>query len=330
MRRNGRSRTVVAELEGTRTRVAGLVGASPCEGDTGAIGPAVGRGVCAALDPGGRIGTGPAHGDRVVVPAVRIRHPGRAGGDGGCRSVELERERGRCSVSRLVGAAPAQRGARAVRAGVCQRRASGGSRGRVVATPGDRDGLVVPTVVIGPSSRDGLDLGWRRRIELDCLGERKRRGGIAGLIAARPAWGDAPSVGAVVGQRGAARDSRGGVTAAPVDRDLVVVPTVRIGRATGGRRIGDRRGGVVLERKSGRCSVSRLVGATSARRSAGAFGGAVSQRRATADSGRGVTAGPADRYGLVVPTVVIGGPRSASLNGCGRGRVVLDRVGQGE
>src|SRR5205823_2401304 len=172
-----------------------------------------------------------------------------------------------------------------------------------------------------------LNRGRSRRVVLDWARQRERRRGVAGLIGAGPARGDAASVGPAVGERGAAHGPRGGVAAAPADRDRVVVPTVYVREANRRRRGGDRRGRVVLEREGGRRCIAGLVGAGRARRGAGAVGAAVGGgARAACDPGRRIAAVPADGDRTPVPAF---GVRGQGRGGSGDrwGRVVLEREG---
>ena len=195
------SGAVVAQVEGAGAGISGLVRACAGEGDTCAVGTAVGGSVGAALDPGGRIAADPGQHDRTVVPAVGIGRTRRAGDHVRSRRVVLEWERGRCRVSGFVGTPSARSGAAGVGAAIGQRRAAGESRGRVAAAPADRDRRGVPAVVIGASSRDALDRGRRGRIELDRAREGERRRSVTGLVGTGPGRGDVGAVGAVVGQR---------------------------------------------------------------------------------------------------------------------------------
>src|SRR5919109_797381 len=96
---------VVTQLEGGRSRVAGVVATRTGEGDPRAVRPGVGRSAGATFNPRGRVGAVPADGDRVVVPAVRIRAARRAAADGRGRRIELNRKSGGGGIPRLVGTA---------------------------------------------------------------------------------------------------------------------------------------------------------------------------------------------------------------------------------
>src|SRR5207247_6391776 len=84
----------------------------------------------------------------------------------------------------------------------------------------------------------------------------------------------------ILGQGCAAHRPRGGVAAAPVDRDLVVVPAVHIGGSSRGSRPGDRRGRVVLERERG-----GEIGRGSGRGRGGGSGGGVVEERGMSGCG---------------------------------------------
>src|SRR5207253_2897306 len=156
---------------------------------------------------------------------------------------------------------------------------------------------------------------------------RERRRCIAGLIGAGPARGDAAAIRPAVGERGAAHRPGGEVAAAPVDRDLVVVPTVHVGGPTWRSGAGDRRGRVVLEREGGRGGVARLIGARRTRSGGGAVGTAVGGRgRTGGDPGRRVRSVPRDGDRAPVPAVRVR-PSVGTGSKRGRGRVVLERKG---
>src|SRR5512132_3854184 len=71
-----------------------------------------------------------------------------------------------------------------------------------------------------------------------------------------------------------------------------------------GRRAGDRRGRVVLEREGDHCRVARLIGTGHGRSGVGAVGAAVgSGAGAAGESGRLVAAVPSDRDRTSVPAV---------------------------
>src|SRR5207245_1103528 len=157
--------------------------------------------------------------------------------------------------------------------------------------------------------------------------ERERRRRVAGLIRARAARGDVGAIGSAVKQRRTAHGPGGGVAAAPVDRDLVVVPAVYIGWAGGPRRAGSRGRGGVLEWEGGRGRIARLVGAGCGHCCVGAVGGAVGGGAGAAcDAGGCVAPVPVDGDRGLVPAVRVRAPVGTGSEHR-RAGVVLEREG---
>src|SRR6185295_9998509 len=212
----------------------------------------------------------------------------------------------------------------AVGAGVGNRVAAGIKSGNGVGTaPRDRDRVVVPAVCVRGAPGRRSDDGSGRVVP-----ERKgdHAGDISRLVRAASRLRSASVVGPAVGNGGATGDPGGGVGAAPVDSDGVVVPAVLVGSPGCSGRDVRGRGRVVLERKRDRgARVAGLVGAGSARGCAGGVCAVGQGRGAGGEARSRVRARPADRDRVVVPAVYV---RTAAGGGGHRRRgvVELERV----
>ena len=150
-------------------------------------------------------------------PLVEPRAHARGG------RVELDGERRRARVPGGVGTTSGQGRSAGVRPGVRRgSRARGHARGGVFAREGHCDGLAVPAAVA--AVRDG-----RRRRRRGVVPERRKPAGLVPrLVRAHACHVRRGAVRARVGRAAARGEPGGGVGAAHVERDRLVVPAVRI------------------------------------------------------------------------------------------------------
>ena len=200
----------------------------------------------------------------MVVPAVRVGSPARSRRHLRSRGVIGERERrGGTGVAGSVGAGPAERRVRSVRARVDLRRGAGVDPRRCVrAVERDPDRLVVPAVRIRLAGRSAERLR-RRAVVAD---GKRADARVPGMVDAGTGDRGVLRVGAGVGlRRDAGIDPGGCVGAGEADRELVVVPAVRVRVARRGRGH-DRARLVVLEAEArARTRVPRPVTARAAK-----------------------------------------------------------------
>ena len=212
--------------------VARLVDARSAQRDGRIVRPRVGR-LRAGGDAGGSVGALEGDGDRVVVPAVRVRRASRRARLRR-RLVVLERQHRRCRVPGDVAARPSDRRSARVRPAVGRVR---GARlepgGRVAPVEVDGEAVVVPTVRIGGARRCG---GRRRRglVDLEGLPDGCRAAVALGGARERRARRVARERDCVAAGR--REDDRLWVRHRPVDRDVGRVPAVEPQRSGDDRR----------------------------------------------------------------------------------------------
>ena len=298
---DGAGLVVLEAVARGRARVPRPVTARAGHRGVGRVGPGVAR-LRARVDPRG--GIRPREGDRerVVVPAgmigparrARTRHRRR-------RRVVAEREDLDRRVPRPVTARTRHRSVRRVGPRVVLRRnARVQARGRIRAGEADRQRMVVPAVRIGSTRRSRRhDRAGRVVAEPERLSRRVPRS-----IRARAADRGVLVVGPGICLRRHARvDPRRRISSGEGDKERVVVPAVRVGRAARGRAH-HRPRGVVAQREGVDRRVPGHVAAGPADGCVLRVGPGIGLRPDAGVHPRGrVRAGEADRQRVVVPAV---------------------------